>query len=104
MEVYAHASCPGMLEVPPDLRETGKPHPACPAQAYTVAILGLPRRGGAYSIDERQQGGDDIWSVRVIQRHLEPTGVNMVASDVVVERTSVSGWKVMKVVPLFVVE
>ena len=108
MDVYAHPACPGMLEIPPDLREGGRTHPDCPTKAFTVAILGLPRPGGAYwpgsRVDERQQNGRDVWSVRMIQRHLQPAGVNMVASDVVVERTPAGIWRVVKVVPLLFVE
>jgi hypothetical protein len=107
-DMYTYAACPGMLETPPDQLQSRRPHASCPGEAFSSAVLGLPRPGGAYlpssRIDERRQDGRRFWSVRVLTRHLEPVGASFVASDAVVERTPDGAWRVVKMVPVVVIE
>ncbi len=88
----------------PSIRE------GCPEEGQIkIAILGLPRPGGAYwsqSVDKREEGlRKGHWSVRVLEWVLGPEGSIGTASDFVFERTSDNtAWKLVERVPLFVIE
>jgi hypothetical protein len=68
-----------------------------------VAIVGLPRPGGAYApfvkIDEREEGARlGHWVARAIEDHYTPEGWFREVSDYVVARRSKGkGWQVVKV-------
>jgi hypothetical protein len=76
----------------------------CPADGrFRVAIVGLPRSGGAYApfvkIDEREEGTRlGHWVARAIEDHYTPEGWFREVSDYVVERRPKGkGWQVVKV-------
>lgn len=108
-DVFRHPRCPSLLvSGPPELNPNREPLPECPAISHRVAILAIPRPGGAHlpgvrsaQQPEHQAG---VWSVRVIQRDLTPFGASASASDYVVARGANGRWRVIQVVPLVVIE
>jgi hypothetical protein len=89
--------CAGAL-VPPEFRPPGQ---NCPSKPILVAILGLPRPGGAYApryVDERDEGARrGYWSIRVIQSFMGPKGSSETIYDYVVQRGDGGrGWKLVK--------
>lgn len=89
-------SCAGAL-VPLEFRPPGQ---TCPSKPILVAILGLPRPGGAYApgyVDEREEGAKQgYWSIRVIERSMDPKGSSTTISDYVVQLDDEKGWKLVK--------
>lgn len=92
--------CPGALVVGTNVDRTG-----CPRNtAILVAILGLPRFGGAYlpqssALDERESGAKQgHWSVRVVETFVTPEASSTKVSDYVMERTG-KGWGLVKKEP-----
>jgi hypothetical protein len=97
MDAINTPACAGTL-VPPERKEVH----GCPTgRQIKVAIVGLPRFGGAYaggSVDEREQGArQGHWSVRVIEHLMGPNGSSQTISDYVVQRGDGGrGWKLVK--------
>lgn len=85
-DAFAGPKCPGVM-VPPPVDRSG-----CPKESMRLAILGLPRPGGAYR--HRQQSAEaqeeerakGLWTVRVLTHDVYPQGSNWVAADYVIER------------------
>jgi hypothetical protein len=94
--VFAFGVCPAVL-LPPDLRESRGRREECPADEFVVAIIGIPRPGGAYwpgsHVDNQAQAAEGVWSTRVIQRHLSPAGSSATASDSVAQRAAEGRWR-----------
>lgn len=105
-DAFAGPRCPGVL-VPPEMADRS----GCPKERMRLAILGLPRPGGAYR--HRQQSAEaqeeerakGLWAVRVLSHALYPEGSNWVAADYVIQRDpSTRAWRVVDVVMLFIAE
>ncbi len=98
--------CPGIMLPPGRKRDLT----ACPvAGQFTSVMLSMPRPGGAYwpgVVDEREEGRrQGHWTIRVVERSMEPRGSSTVVVDYVVEpKLDRHGWVVVKRVPLFVIE
>jgi hypothetical protein len=108
-DAYSYPRCPGILKLgPPEIRPDPRPLAGCPADTFRVAILALPRRGGAYwpgsRIDERAGTPDGVWTVRVIERRLTPFGSSGSASDYVAQRDSHASWRILRRVGLLVTD
>ena len=95
-------ACAGLVpwDRRPSIRE------GCPKEGQIkVAILGVPRPGGAYppsSLDEREEGlRQGYWTVRVIEKLLGPQGATSTTSDFVFEENADgTGWRLVKRVGL----
>jgi hypothetical protein len=97
MDAIDTPACAGAL-VPPEGRDVQ----GCPRdRQIKVAIVGLPRFGGAYaggSVDEREQGArQGHWLVRVIEHLMGPKGSSQTISDYVFKRElNGRGWTLVK--------
>jgi hypothetical protein len=104
-DIRAFSGCPGMLQGPD---ESDVPVAGCPSTSFAIAILALPREGGAWwpgsQVDERASSPAGVWSVRVIRREITTTGANMAAADYVLHRTADRVWTVDHVVRLLIAE
>jgi hypothetical protein len=114
----------GLRSAEPGLRETcvtpmrgllgdGSDLRGCPKNAYILAVLGTPRRGGAFRVSdsdsakarEKIEQGEGYWSVRAILTFLGPRGRSHTLYDYVFKKSDESsGWTFMRRVPLFTVE
>jgi hypothetical protein len=100
--------CPGAL-VPMDDRDPGNPKSKfCPKQLERLVAVALPRAGGAYhphtNHDERTSGSLlGYVAVRIIVVTRSPAGASTVSADMVFRRTY-SGWELVKVQRLIIVE
>ncbi len=100
-------SCPGVL-VPgtPEAQEQRRRY--CPEKSYQIVMIALPRAGGSYwpnNVDERSKYAEhSIVSVRIIVSALSIAGSVEHSSDYVFAHRGSSGWQLLEVRSLLIVE
>lgn len=104
-----HPQCEGsLIRGPiPASRDT-VPDPRCPGEEYTTIVFALPRPVRTASVlggaDGSLDGAHTRWFVRFIRRSLGPLGSDALIGDIEMERDGAKRWRVVRYIPLIVIE
>lgn len=104
-----HLACEGSLIRGPIARDRDTvPDPQCPGEEYTTIAFASPRPARAASAlpgsGGAMHGAQTRWFVRFVRRSLGPLGSGALVGDIEMERNGAESWRVVRYIPLIVIE